>query len=90
MKKLDKKLQNELTALSKMKEEKIDTVDIPEINDFSDAQVGKFYRPLKKQVTLRVDADLLAWFKQSGKGYQTRINEALREYVKYHQKPATK
>jgi uncharacterized protein (DUF4415 family) len=40
--------------------------------------VGVLYRPIKKPVTLRVDADVLAWFKKSGRGYQTRINRALR------------
>jgi uncharacterized protein (DUF4415 family) len=38
----------------------------------------KMFRPLKKPVTLRLDADLLAWFKSQGRGYQTRINRALR------------
>jgi uncharacterized protein (DUF4415 family) len=41
--------------------------------------VGEYYRPIKKLVTLRVDADVLAWFKKPGAGYQTRINEALRK-----------
>jgi uncharacterized protein (DUF4415 family) len=36
------------------------------------------YRPIKRQVSLRLDADVLAWFKQGGRGYQTRINRALR------------
>jgi uncharacterized protein (DUF4415 family) len=39
---------------------------------------GEYYRPIKKLVTLRVDADVLAWFKKPGAGYQTRINQALR------------
>jgi uncharacterized protein (DUF4415 family) len=38
----------------------------------------EMYRPLKKPVTLRLDADVLAWFKAQGRGYQTRINSALR------------
>jgi uncharacterized protein (DUF4415 family) len=37
------------------------------------------YRPIKKPVTLRLDADVLAWFKAEGRGYQTRINRALRQ-----------
>jgi uncharacterized protein (DUF4415 family) len=40
---------------------------------------GKFYRPIKRPVTIRVDADVLAWFKRQGRGYQTRINKLLRE-----------
>jgi uncharacterized protein (DUF4415 family) len=42
----------------------------------------EWYRPIKKPVTLRLDADVLAWFKKSGRGYQTRINRALRELMK--------
>jgi uncharacterized protein (DUF4415 family) len=42
------------------------------------AEIGEFYRPIKRPVTLRLDADVLAWFKKPGRGYQTRINRALR------------
>ena len=48
------------------------------------AKRGVFYRPVKQQLTLRLDADVVAWFKshtKSREGYQTRINRALREYV---------
>ncbi len=41
----------------------------------------EYYRPIKKPVTLRVDADVLAWFKKQGRGYQTRINRALRKVM---------
>jgi uncharacterized protein (DUF4415 family) len=39
------------------------------------------YKPIKKPVTLRLDADVLAWFKKQGHGYQTRINRALRKVM---------
>ncbi len=45
------------------------------------AEVGQLYRPIKKPVTLRLDADVLAWFKKPGRGYQTRINRALRRVM---------
>jgi uncharacterized protein (DUF4415 family) len=45
------------------------------------AEVGNLYRPIKKPVTLRLDADVLAWFKKQGRGYQTRINRALRKVM---------
>lgn len=45
------------------------------------AEIGEFYKPIKKPVTLRLDADVLAWFKKQGRGYQTRINKALRKVV---------
>jgi uncharacterized protein (DUF4415 family) len=58
---------------------------IPEgAGDWSQAQRGMFYRPIKRQITLRLDADLIEWFKAhpvSDEGYQTRINRALRQYV---------
>ena len=78
---LPKHVQDELTALAAMKDEDIDLSDIPERTDFSGAIRGKFYRPIKEQVTLRLDADVLDWFKaqsSDGKGYQTKINATLR------------
>ena len=69
----------EITAIMRMKDEDIDFSDIPEITDWSNAVRGKFYRPIKKSLTIRVDADVLAWLKSQGKGYQTRINSLLRE-----------
>ena len=62
----------------------INTTDIPEVRDWRGAQRGLFYRPIKKQLTLRLDADLIDWFKRRGQGYQTSINRALREYVAQH------
>ena len=62
----------------------IDTSDIPEVTDWSRAVRGKFYRPIKQQLTLRLDADVIAWFKdhaRDGRGYQTSINRVLRDYV---------
>jgi uncharacterized protein (DUF4415 family) len=49
-------------------------------------EVEAWYKPLKKPVTLRLDADVLAWFKKSGRGYQTRINRALRKLMKEEKK----
>jgi len=45
------------------------------------AGVGTMFRPIKKPVTLRLDADVIAWFQAQGRGYQTRINKALREVM---------
>lgn len=47
-------------------------------------QAGSMYKPKKSHVTLRLDNDIIAFFKAEGKGYQTRINEALREYISQH------
>ena len=67
----------------------VKTDDIPEVLNFDDAKLGQFYRPIKKQVTLRIDADLIDWFKHQGKGYQTKMNAALREFVNEHSKTRT-
>lgn len=81
----------EIEALASMPDEAIDTSDMPEITDWAGVERGRFYRPLKKSLTLRVDADVVEWFKchggHGGKGYQTRMNAALREYVIKHSDP---
>jgi uncharacterized protein (DUF4415 family) len=74
----------ELEALAALPDAGIDTSDIAEALDWRDARRGAFYRPVKQQLTLRLDADVVDWFKrqaEGGKGYQTDINRALREYV---------
>lgn len=86
MSKMTKQQSEELRRLAEQPEETIDTSDIQEVEDWSEAQRGRFYRPLKQQVTLRIDADLLAWFRSKGDKYQTRINAALREYMETHRK----
>lgn len=76
----------ELTALKKVRNEEIDLTDIPEVLDWDDAVRGKFFRPIKQAVSLRMDADVLAWFKARGDKYQTRINQILREYMVQHRR----
>ena len=47
--------------------------------DWSEAVRGEFYRPVKQAVSLRLDADVITWLKKDGQGYQTRVNQMLRE-----------
>jgi len=75
------RLAKEMEDLRRMKDEDIDFSDIPEKTDWSKAVRGKFYRPLKESLTIRIDADILAWLRGQGRGYQTRINAILREAV---------
>ncbi len=78
-------IQAQIRALEALPDDQIDTTDAPEILDSSDARRGVFYRSVKQQITLRIDADIIAWFKahvHDGRGYQTDINGALREHVK--------
>jgi uncharacterized protein (DUF4415 family) len=79
---MKKNINKELKALAKMSDEAIDTTDIPEVEDWNSAERGRFYRPIKKRVTIRIDADVLEWFKRNSPQYQTAINKALRNYVK--------
>lgn len=83
-KRLTSEQRAELKSLAALPDDAIDTSDAPELPEWSGAKRGLFYRPVKQQLTLRVDADVVAWFKNhttSNEGYQTRINRALREYV---------
>ena len=75
----------QLKALESLPDSDIDLSDSPEVTDWSEAMRGKFYRPVKQLMSVRLDADLIAWFKSSGSGYQTRINAALREFVSRQQ-----
>ena len=77
--KLTKSQAREIRALKRMKDQDIDLTDIPEMRNPTKVVVGKFYRPIKKSLTIRIDADVLAWVRGQGKGYQTRINGLLRE-----------
>lgn len=86
MSKLNDKQAMEIERLSKMSDSEINLSEIPENKNWADADVGKFFRPVKKQVTIRIDMDTLEWFKSMGSKYQTRINLALREYMVDHQK----
>ena len=78
---LTAKQKRELKALAAMPNEAIDTTDIPELppGAWKDAVRGRFYRPVKQAVSMRLDADVIAWLKKQGKGYQTRANSILRE-----------
>lgn len=78
--KLTARQEEELKALQAMPDGEIDYSDIPQSSpeEWHGANVGQFYKPIKQQLTLRIDADVIDWFKKQGKGYQTRINELLR------------
>lgn len=81
----------ELDHLAALSDDQIDTSDMPQSHDWSGAKRGLLYRPAKQLLTLRIDADVVAWFKghaAGGKGYQTRINRALRDYVERHERKA--
>jgi len=78
MRKLTKEQKRDIAAIAAKRDEDIDLSDMPEVLDWSRAEVGKFYRPPKKSVTMRLDEDVLEWIKGFGPGYQTRVNHLLR------------
>jgi uncharacterized protein (DUF4415 family) len=70
-----------LDQLSWRPDSEIDMSDIPQLTEsfWQNAVRNPFYRPLKQQLTLRLDADIIAWLRRQGKGYQTRANALLRD-----------
>lgn len=75
----------QLAKIAALPDDQIDTTDIPEAppENWPLARRGDFYRPVKKSVTIRLDADVLDWFKEHAANgrYQTEINRILRLYV---------
>ena len=84
-----KKYQTDFSRLDKMKDEDIDYSDAPAITPemFAKSIVRRGLKPrTKTQLTLRVDTDVLEWYKKQGRGYQTKINLLLRAYMQEHQR----
>ena len=89
--KMTAEMRRELAALDKRP---IDLSDIPEMTDEEwnkgPTYVGLHYRPGKKSVTIRLDEDMVKWFKKQGKGWQTKMNWVLRLYFASHRKTGVK
>lgn len=78
MKKLTKNQHKQIAAIAAKRDDEIDLSEMPEVIDWSGAEIGKFSRPAKKSVTIRLDEDVVDWLKSYGPGYQTRVNSLLR------------
>ena len=74
-----RQMERELAAIEAPPDDQIDLSDIPEVTDWTGVIRNPFYRPIKKRLTIRIDADVLAWLKKPGPGYQSRINGILRK-----------
>jgi uncharacterized protein (DUF4415 family) len=76
--------RRKLARLAEQPDSAIDTTEIPELPEsfWKDAVRNPFYRPVKQQVTVRLDADVVAWLRSQGKGYQTRMNHVLRKAMR--------
>lgn len=97
MKKLAAARKRDIGAIAAKTDATIDFSDMPEVLDWSGAEVGRFYRPVKRPVTMRLDSDIVNWLKSYGRGYQTRANlllrhamEASRQSVPKNRKTVTK
>lgn len=77
---LSEEQKAELAALARRPDAEIDYSDIPSLgeNFGANAVVGQLYKPTKTSTTVRIDSDVLAWFRRQGRGYQTRMNAVLR------------
>jgi uncharacterized protein (DUF4415 family) len=78
MKRLTKEQRRDIAALAAMDDADMDLTDMPEVLDWTGAEIGRFYRPKKQPVTMRLDEDVLDWLKGYGPGYQTKANLLLR------------
>ena len=87
-----KKSQTDWKRLKSMKDKDINLSDSPELGPemFARAIVRRGLKPVtrKAQLTLRLDQDVLDWFRKQGKGYQTQINSLLRAYMEAHKRDA--
>lgn len=86
MKKLTREQKSDIRAIARKRDEDIDFSDVPPVVDWRGAEIGKFYRPKKKPVTMRLDADVIEWLKADGRGYQTRANQLLRHAMSHLRK----
>jgi uncharacterized protein (DUF4415 family) len=78
MRKLTKSEKRDVRVIAAKRDEDIDFSDVPPVLDWSGAEIGKFYRPVKRPVTMRLDSDVITWLKSGGRGYQTKANRLLR------------
>jgi uncharacterized protein (DUF4415 family) len=78
MRKRTKEQKRDIRSIAAKRDEDIDFSDVPPVLDWSGAEIGKFYRPKKKPVTMRLDSDVINWLKADGRGYQTKANWLLR------------
>ena len=77
----ERAIKSDLARVDKLRDEDIGYSDIPELDDEVFAQPLVAWPPRKAPITIRVDADVLDWFRREGRGYQTRINQVLRRYI---------
>jgi len=83
MKSKSVKITHEIRKLYARRDRSLDRSDVPQLSpgQWAKGEIGRFYRPIKTQISFRIDADLLAWLKSKGGGHLSRINAILREHM---------
>jgi uncharacterized protein (DUF4415 family) len=89
MRKLTKGQKRDIKAIAAKRDEDIDFSDASPVRNWNGAEIGKFYRPKKKPVTMRLDSDVIAWLKDEGPGYQTKANWLLRSAMEHFRREAS-
>ena len=88
-----RKSQTNWKRFDALPDQGIDFSDTPELTPemFARAVVRRGLKPMtrKRQLTIRIDSDVLEWYRRLGPGYQTRINALLRAYMQAHQRKST-
>ena len=90
MRKLAAAQKRDIATIAAKTDATIDFSDMPEVLDWSGAEVGRFYRPAKRPVTMRLDDDVIDWLKSYGRGYQTKANLLLRHAMEAHRRTVVK
>jgi uncharacterized protein (DUF4415 family) len=88
MRKLTKEQKRDIAAIAAKVDAEIDFSDIAPVAHWNAAEMGKFYRPAKKPVTMRLDLDVIEWLKAGGLGYQTKANWLLRSAMLHYSRNA--
>ena len=88
MRKLTKEQKRDIGAIAAKADADIDFSDMAPVPDWKAAEMGKFYRPAKKPITMRLDLDVIEWLKADGRGYQTKANWLLRSAMLHYSRNA--
>ena len=78
----ERAFKSDLARIDKLRDDDINCSDIPELDDDVIAKPLVHWPPNKEAITIRVDSDVLGWFKEQGRGYQTLMNQVLRRHMK--------
>ena len=87
---LTDKQKAEILAIRNLPDDQIDTADSPEILDWSNGIRGAFYRPMLREVTVKLDEYVIDWFKDNSEDWQEAIGQVLLEHIRQQRFPSRK